>query len=271
MLGQIVAGFGASSMGAFRAVSGQYDALRDAHSRMPNVQRDLDHLREKIGEVESLEDLMRDHRLWSTVVNAFGLGENTFAKGLFRQVLSADPEDRSSLVNRMVDPRYRDMATFLDIHNKGFENFKDPKWVDELASRYVTRTFEESAGTGNPAVEAALYFQRRASSIKSHFEILGDEKLSQVALAAAGLPPSAAKMNIDRLAERLERAFSLDDLKDPVQVTKLVQRYLAMQDVEAAKSGAANSPAALALQTIATPDLTGFGPVMTINPTLFLK
>lgn len=271
MLGQIVAGFGTSSMGAFKTVKAQYESLRTSHEKMPNVQRDLDYLREKIGSVESLDELMDDYRLWSTVTNAFGLGEYTFAKGLFKQVLNSDVSDKTSLVHRMVDPRYREMYDSLQIATKGAANFKDAAWVEDVAQRYVTRSFEESAGEGNPAVQAALYFQRKAPNIKSHYELLGDETLSQVALAAAGLPPSASRMDVDRLVDRLKEKFSLDDLKDPEIVTKLVQRYLATQDAEAIKNGADTSINALAMQTIAMPQMTGFGPPVTINPTLFLK
>ncbi len=272
MLAQIVAGFGGSSMGAYSAVKSQYTSLRETHTKMPETERALEYMREKIGQVESLDDLMDDYRLWSTVTQAFGLGEYTFAKGLFREVLNGDPTDKTALVNRMVDPRYREMVEYMEMSTKGVENFKDAAWVDGLAEKFVTRSFEQSAGQGNPAVEAALYFQRRAPNIKSHYELLGDEKLAQVALAAAGLPPTASGMDVDRLVDRLKDRFSLDDLKDPEIVNKLLQRYLAQQDVQAIKNGGgAMTMNGLAAQTFAPADLTGFGPLVTINPTLFLK
>lgn len=273
MLSQLVAGFGTSSFSAFRTINSRLDQLRDHFAKTPEVQREVDYVRENIGKVESLDDLMDDYRLWESVANAFGLGENAFAKGLFKKLLSEDSSDKNALVNRMVDPRYKELAQFLQIDTKGTDNFKNAKWVDTFVDKLVTRRFESAAGAANPAVQSALYFQRKAPEITSYFQILGDERLYEVVRAAANLPDSFSKVDVDRQVEVLKSKFKLEDFKNPAKLSRMIDRHLAISDAQAVQSGSGmgTSASSVALQTFAGPPMTGFAPIVNIDPTLFLK
>lgn len=273
MLSQLVAGFGSSSFGAFKAINSRLSSLRETYAKQPDVQRDVEYLREKIGEVESLDELMDDYRLWQTATTAFGLGDNAFAKGMFKKLMSEDPTKKESLVNRLVDTRYKEFVKFFDFSNKGTDNFKDSAWVEKLADKYVTRSFENSAGASSPAVQSALYFQRKAPEITSFYQILGDEKIYEVVRAAAGLPDSFANVGVDRQVEILESKFSLDDFKSPAKIGRMIERHLAISDALNIQSGGMNTSAsAIALQTFAQPSgMTGFAPILQIDPTLFMK
>lgn len=272
MLSQLVAGFGGSSFSAFKTINSRLDTLRETYTKQPEIQRDVAYLREKIGEVESLDELMDDYRLWQTATTAFGLGENAFAKGLFKKLMSEDSDDKNSLVNRMVDSRYKELANFFEYDSKGTENFKDSAWVEKLVDKFVTRSFENSAGASSPAVQEALYFQRKAPEITNFYQILGDERLYAVVRSAANLPDSFSNAGVDRQVEVLKSKFDIEDFKSPAKVGRMVERHLAVSDAQSIQSGGmSNSINALALQTFARPSMTGFAPILNIDPTLFIK
>lgn len=273
MLTQLVAGFGSSSFGAFKAVNSRLDQLRETFAKDPSVAREVAHLKDNIGKVESLDELMDDYHLWQSVTTAFGLGDNAFAKGLFRKLMSEDSKDPKSLVNRMVDPRYKDIAKFFEVDTKGMENAKDPKWVEDLTEKFVTRKFENAAGAANPAVQAALYFQRKAPDITSYYQILSDERVFEVVRGGLNLPGAFSNMDIDRQVSLLKSKIDLDDFKSPAKLGRLIERHLAVSDAQSIQSGAylGNSSSAVALQTFAAPSMTGFAPILQIDPTLFIK
>lgn len=273
MLSQLVAGFGSSSFGAFKAINSRLSSLRETYAKQPDIQQDVAYLREKMGKIESVDELMDDYRLWQTATTAFGLGDNAFAKGMFRKLMSEDSTDKASLVNRLVDTRYKEFVKFFEVDTKGTANFKDASWVDKLADKYITRSFENSAGASSPAVQSALYFQRKAPEITSYYDILADEKIYSVVRAAAGLPDSFSNVGLDRQVEMLKSKFSLDDFKSPAKVGRMIERHLAVSDALSIQSGGMNtSSSAIALQTFASPGgMTGFAPILHIDPTLFVK
>jgi hypothetical protein len=272
MLSQLVAGFGGSSFSAFKTINSRLDTLRETYTKQPEIQRDVAYLREKIGDVESLDELMDDYRLWQTATTAFGLGENAFAKGLFKKLMSEDASDPNSLAKRMVDTRYKELASFFEYSTKGTNNFKSSAWVEKLVDKFVTRSFENSAGAASPAVQEALYFQRKAPEITSFYQILGDERLYSVVRSAANLPDSFSTVDIDRQVEILKSKFDIEDFKSPAMVGRMIERHLAISDAQSIQSGGGSTSInALALQTFARPTMTGFAPILNIDPTLFLK
>lgn len=271
MISGIVAGFSGSSFSAFRVINSRLDSFRESFEKQPATQQDIQYIRENAGKMESLDEFMDDYRLWNATATAFGLGENAFAKGLFKKLMTEDSTKPESLVNRMVDPRYREIAEFFSYDSEGPANFQDADWVNGLVEKFVTRKFENDAGAANPAVRDALYFQRKASEITSYYDILGDERLFEVVRTAANLPASISSADIDRQVELLSRKVDLEDFQNPQQVSKMLDRFLAISDAQSASMGAGTSSKAIALQTFGAPPSTGYAPILAIDPTLFLK
>ncbi|MFA7430429.1 MAG: DUF1217 domain-containing protein [Rhodospirillaceae bacterium] len=273
MLTSLIAGYGSSSFGAYRVVNGRLDSLRDTFAKQPEVARELDYLRQKMPAVGSVEDLLEDPRLMQITTTAFGLEENAFAKGFFRKLLSEDSSDPASLAKRMVDPRYKEMVAFLQFDTKGAQNMKSPAWVEKLGDLYLTRSFENAAGAASPDLRDALYFQRKAPEIKSYYDILGDRTLSEVVRRAVGLPSSMSGVDLERQVTALKGKVNLEDFKNPAKLSRMVDRFLAVADAEnmAMGGGMGTSPNAMALQTFSSGPMTGFAPILSIDPTLLLQ
>ena len=89
----------------------------------------------------------------------------------------------------------------------------------------------------------ALYFQRKAGSITSAYDILADKALSQVFRTIYNLPDSVGAMAVDQQVKVVEKYLNLKDLADPVKLGKLLNRFSVMYDMKA--NGQSSSPALL--------------------------
>ncbi len=110
----------------------------------------------------------------------------------------------------------------------------------DLAARSVTdaylrQSIESDAGTDDTGVRLALYFARKAPTVKTAYDILGDTALTQVANTLLGLPASSSATSSDALAQRAKRIgekIDIASLKDPAALEKLVRRFAAIWDAQ---------------------------------------
>lgn len=270
MIGGLVAGFGGASFTAYRALNSRLDTLRTTFEKSPEVQREVTYMREKFASIETVDEMLADPRLTEVVTTAFGLQDQAFAKAFLRKIITEGTNDDEDLANRLVDPRYRTFSAFFNADEDGkVANFGRKTWVERLEGHYLTARFENEVGAANPAVQDALYFQRKAPSVKSFYDILGDKQLYQVVRTALGLPAQFSNVDIDRQIEKFESKIDLEDFQNPAKVGRMIDRYLAVSDAESMSLGG-SSPKALALQTFASP-VTGFAPLVSFDPSLFLK
>ena len=65
--------------------------------------------RERIGDIETVDQLVEDTELYTFVMKAFDLEDQIFGKALIKKMLKSDAEDRDSLIRRLTDPRFREM------------------------------------------------------------------------------------------------------------------------------------------------------------------
>ena len=89
---------------------------------------------------------------------------------------------------------------------------------------------EEDAGNQNEGVRLALYFTRKASSIKNPYQILADKALTQVVQTALGLSPNISLADIDKQAAMLSKLVTFSDFQDPTKISRFAQRFAAMWD-----------------------------------------
>src|SRR4051795_8371368 len=83
------------------------------------VAHDNDYYLKNIGNVKSADDLLKNTRLFKYAMNAFGLGDLDYAKGMMRKALSQDVNDKKSFVNRIDDPRFVAFAKVFNFKQNG--------------------------------------------------------------------------------------------------------------------------------------------------------
>ena len=87
--------------------------------REPMNQRAVDAFLKGIGTITSPKELTDNFEVYSFVMRAFDLEDQIFGRGLMRKMLESDPDDDTSLVNRLTDPRFREIHTRFGVHQGG--------------------------------------------------------------------------------------------------------------------------------------------------------
>ncbi|WP_332301891.1 DUF1217 domain-containing protein [Rhizobium sp. GR12] len=79
-------------------------------SQQGMIERQTTYYKENIGDVKSVDEFLNDYQLYSYAMDAFGLGEMTYAKAFMKKVLESDLNDQNSFANKLTDERYREFA-----------------------------------------------------------------------------------------------------------------------------------------------------------------
>ncbi|MGP9813386.1 DUF1217 domain-containing protein [Rhodopseudomonas sp. NSM] len=216
----------------------------------PDVSRDTKYYLTHIGDVKSIDDFIGDYRLFSYAMKAHGLSDMTYAKAFLRKVLTEGISDSSSFANKLVDTRYRDFAAAFNFASLGEQATNTTGATTGTAEKYIRQSLEEDAGKDNEGVRLALYFERKAPTIKTAYQILSDKALLQVVQTAFGISPLTAMADIDKQAAMIEAKVDFADFQDPAKLRTFLQRFSVMWDVENNQATSAAAPQILTGQPI---------------------
>lgn len=242
-----------NTLGRIDLITRQLDRSLDALTTRPDVRRDIDYFRTHIENIKSIDEFLKDDRIYRFAMKAFGLGDMIYAKAFVRRVLSEGIDRPDALSSRLIDQRYRELAEAFN-----FERYGEAATIFDRArqgtiDRYIRQSLEASEGERDDNVRLALYFQRKASQISGPFDVLSDKALTRFVYSALGLPAATSALDIDRQASLLESRLDFSALKTPEAVARLVTRFAAL--VDANRPAASDIPAML----LGTGSRQGFG------------
>ena len=195
------------------------------------VKRDTEYYLANISKVKTIDEFVKDYRLFSYAMKAYGLEDMTYAKAFMKKVLTEGVTSSTSMANKMVDPRYKEFAKAFDFAAKGDKATSEASATTEAVSKYYQQTLENKEGEQNEGVRLALYFKRKASGITSPMGLLADKSLLKFDQTTFNIPKEASKASIDLQVRNLEKHIDIKDLQDPKKVDKLIQRFSAMWDM----------------------------------------
>jgi hypothetical protein len=218
-----------TTISSYQLVAADLPRALATTSAKPTVARDAEYYLAHIQDVKSIDDLLRNQRLFAFAMKAFGLEDMTYAKAFMRKVLSEGVDSKDAFAIKLSDSRYREFAEAFNFKRYGETATVFERTRQGTVDRYVRQVMEEDAGSQNDGVRLALYFQRKAPTLTSAYGILADAALLKVVQTALGLPPA----NI--ISARLD----IEDLKDPAKLGKFLTGFAARWDI-------ANEPAATA-------------------------
>ncbi len=210
----------------------------------PVYARARDHFIQKAPDLKSVDDLMNDRRSLEVVLGAFQLEDQVDSRALIKKIMSEDIEDNQSLVNRLLEPRYRKLAEFAQPLAQGIEPFSDAEYVDTIVQAYKTNEFEKRQEQINPSLRMAMYFERLAPNLTDINSLMADQTIKEVVRVGLGLPDSFGGLDFDQQKARLEKSIDIEDFKDPQKMDKFIERFLIQYDVN---NGIGTTDPALAL------------------------
>lgn len=195
------------------------------------VKRDTEYYKANISKIKTIDDFVKDYRLFSYAMRSYGLEDMIYAKAFMKKLLTEGISDPKSMANKMTNPLYKEFAKAFDFAGKGDKATSEPSATTEAVSKYYEQTLEKKEGEDNEGVRLALYFKRKASSVTSTMGLLADKALLKFVQTTFNIPEGTSKAPLEAQVRNIEKHFKVEDLKDPKKVDKLILRFTAMWDM----------------------------------------
>ncbi len=230
----------------------------------PEVKREADYFRAKIGKVDTADALVGDRRLLGVALGAYGLGSDIDNKAFVRKVLADGTLDVRDLSNRLANKQYYALSSAFGFGDYAVPGTKLSDFADKTIAAWTDRKFEEAVGAQNNTLRLALNAERELGALSKRdasedtlwYSILGSAPLRQVFQGALGLPSSFSSIDLDQqvsvLKDKTARDFGDGGLKafsDPAKVETLIRRFIVRADAQASAIGTGSGSIALQLLT----------------------
>lgn len=223
---------GMSTILALRVVDTTRAQQLASVQKTPEHERAITAFRDRIANVTTAEQLVDDHEAYSFVMKAFDLEDQMFGKAMIKKILESDVTDQRSLVNRLTDPRFRELHKVMGFTAAGTANAntKNTIWQNKMVDRYVERQFINGQSDQNEVLGTVLEVRRNAPNVTTWFDVLKDKQMGEFMRTSLGIPDSVVQLDIDRQAAIFAEKFDITKLKDPQEVEKLTLKYVAITD-----------------------------------------
>ena len=252
-----------SGLGGWAFLSRTRAKQEASFNATPMLQREATYFREKIAEIRTADDLVKDRRLLRVALGAFGLQQDLDSRAFIRQVIEGGTDDRRALANRLADKRYLALAQGFAHLAKGASQTTAPDGLAErLITQFKAREFEVAVGEQDQNMRMALALQRDLPALVQDYKteksrwyaLLGNPPLRQVVETSLGLPKEFGLLDIDdqviRMRKALQQRFGTSDLRDmadPDSIEKVTRRFMVMQQLREIQSNISPGNAALFL------------------------
>lgn len=207
--------------------------------------------RERIGDITTPEELVKDFEVYSFVMRAFDLEDQIFGRGMMRRILESDPSDEESLLTRLTDPRFNQIHTalgFTTSQGPQTPDFTNPVWVEAIVQNFYNTAFINENDAQNETVGTVLKFRDKFAGLTSWYNVLKDKDLTQFFQVALSIPTEVSGLDLEMQVKIMDEKFDLTKLVDPKERERLITRYMAISDVLNPQGFNVNSTALSVLQ-----------------------
>jgi hypothetical protein len=212
--------------------------LDSSESSKAAAEAEAVYYRTQLQSLETVDQLLADVRLKNVLLVAEGLRPVDVSNEMLRAVLTSDLDDPDSFANQQSDIGFQKVAGSFNFDADGFirsesgRSVQNERGLVETQRLYLTQAIEEEAGQESLGARLALYFERMAPTVTSNYEILADDALAQFVRTAFSISQETASSDIDKQKAMLDRYLDVDDLLDPEKLESLIQRFLALYDLD---------------------------------------
>lgn len=227
-----------STVSSYQQIVRNIDRSIGMIAERPEVRREAGYYLANIRSVKSVDDFMKNDRLYSFAMTAFGLKDMVYARAFMRKVLTEGVDGSKSFALQLADPRFREFAETFNFARYGGTATAFERAQQGTLDRYMRVQLEADAGKTDEGLRLALYFQRKATSVASVYGLMADPALYKVVQTALGLPAAYSNVDVDSQASFIRSKINVEDFQDPGKLDSFITRFTA-------KWQAANSSAAL--------------------------
>ena len=232
-----------------RSVAG--NAAHDREKAGETATDEIEYFEKKMESISTVDELLSDSRLVNFLLESQEIDPKSVTKDELQQMFASDLDDPKSYVNQLDNKSFAKIVASFNFDTEGnltsdtLGTVQQRGDVFQTVSNYYRQTLEEEQGDSNEGVRLALYFERKASSITSAYDILGDSALLNFFKTAYNLSTYFSSQELEKQAATVEKFVELDKLSDPDYVQKVIQRFTALYD---SQNGATDSAALSILQ-----------------------
>ncbi len=231
-----------STLSTYLQISNNLTKWQTMTAAQPAVQLQTAYYQANIGSVKTPSDLVNNYRLFSYVMNAYGLGDMTsYGSGLIQKVLEQGTGSQSNLAYTLNNPQILALAQTFDFADNGSSTTSSSAVQTGVVNNYINQTLDANQGQSDPGVQLALYFQQNAPSITSVYNILADKNLLTVVQTALGISPLTSSEDIDTQANMISSQLNVSDFQDPTKLQTFIERFSVLYDENNAGSTTSQS------------------------------
>lgn len=179
-----------------------------------------------IGKVKTVDDLMKDQRLYTYAMKAAGLEDMTYAKAFMKKVLMSDLSDVDSFANKLTDKRYVEFAKAFNFGTNGrvtaVSDIQSDQQELDIIGLYNQRTLDKESA----ANDAIARYSSAMDGITSvtQFLLPANREFFDMALTAYGLGDQVGYASRSLFQDILTRG--VDDLDSPIYDENIIKSAL---------------------------------------------
>lgn len=225
-----------------------------------DVAREEKYYLENIGKVKSVDDLLKDRRLFAHAMKAHGLDDMTYATAFMRKVLESDLNDSKSFARQLVDSRYAIFARSFNFNKDGTVNSSLPYVQNEFQGDDTVGLYSEHrVKKGTASAAETEYYQTKMATLTSVDQLIADDRLFSYALTSVGLDPRIASETTIRkvLTSNLSDPGSVANQLGDARYIKLASAFGFQADGSVASGSTVQSDAQLNATIFAYYDASG--------------
>ncbi|WAJ30200.1 DUF1217 domain-containing protein [Antarcticirhabdus aurantiaca] len=199
------------------------------------------------------DDFVNNKTITDYALKAYGLSEEKLKPAELKGLLTSDLSNPDSAARKKGDQRFIDFVSAYNFATDGSIERSSgavQSAADRLAVReaFVRQSIEERSGqTDGEGVRLALYFQRKASSFTTPFQLLADKAAVEFTRTLLGLPAQFSQLDIEKQASILEDRLDFADFKDAKKVDRMISRFSGLYDISQSPAAGAGASAAMTI------------------------
>src|SRR3954451_13533596 len=133
-----------------------------------DVAREAAYYKAHIGKVKSVDDFMKDYRLYHYAMKAYGLEDMAYAKAFMKMVLESDLSNPTSFVNKLVDKRYREFAAAFSFNGSATPVAQSEDQSGEMIGLYTAAKKSQVDAIANDST----YYSTEIGNVSSADQLL---------------------------------------------------------------------------------------------------
>ncbi|MBE7186616.1 MAG: DUF1217 domain-containing protein [Methylobacterium mesophilicum] len=161
--------------------------------KQTTVQRDTDYFEKNIGKVSSIDDFLKNDRLYRYAMKAFGLEDMTYAKAFMKKALEGGVSSSDSFANKLTDKRYAAFVSAFNFSSRAERTTTYAEAQQGVTDRYNVLAFTNGVALDDPTLlKQNADYTAAVAKVTSVDEFLANDAVYNYAMKAFDLGSTGA-------------------------------------------------------------------------------